>query len=35
MLLTGSQRAETHRFYEAVGFLGDRKKGYLAQRPAR
>jgi GNAT superfamily N-acetyltransferase len=33
MLLTGSRRAETHRFYEACGFRSDEKSGFVA-RPA-
>jgi GNAT superfamily N-acetyltransferase len=30
MLLSGSSRLDAHRFYESVGFHGDKKKGYVA-----
>jgi len=33
MLLTGSQRPETHRFYESCGFRAGEKSGFVA-RPA-
>lgn len=30
MLLSGSQRSETHRFYESCGFRSEEKKGFVA-----
>ena len=33
MLLSGSSREGAHRLYDSVGFLGDKKKGYVAYRP--
>jgi GNAT superfamily N-acetyltransferase len=33
MLLTGSRRPETHRFYEACGFRSDNKIGFVARPP--
>ena len=35
MLLTGSKRSETHRFYEACGFRSDEKVGFVARPSAR
>ncbi len=31
MLMTGSKRPETHRFYQRAGFDGDDKTGYVAR----
>jgi hypothetical protein len=31
MLLTGSRRSATHPFYEACGFRGDEKTGFVAR----
>jgi GNAT superfamily N-acetyltransferase len=31
MLLTGSTRPETHRFYESCGFRSDEKTGFVAR----
>lgn len=33
MLLSGVGRAEAHRFYESMGFHGDKKAGFIAYRP--
>jgi GNAT superfamily N-acetyltransferase len=33
MLLTGSRRPETHRFYQECGFLADDKIGFVARPP--
>ncbi|MFT3811834.1 MAG: GNAT family N-acetyltransferase [Acidovorax sp.] len=32
-LLSGAQRAEAHRLYEAVGLLGGRELGFVAKNP--
>lgn len=34
MLMTGSNRPETHAFYRACGFDGEAKHAYLARPPA-
>jgi hypothetical protein len=33
ILLSGAQRIEAHRAYEAVGFRGDVERGFVAKRP--
>ena len=33
MLLSGAQRAEARRVYEAIGFRGDVERGYVIKRP--
>jgi GNAT superfamily N-acetyltransferase len=33
ILLSGAQRIEAHRVYEAVGFRGDVERGYVARPP--
>jgi GNAT superfamily N-acetyltransferase len=35
MLLTGSRRRETHRFYESCGFRSDDKTGFVARPTER
>ena len=34
MLLSGAQRPDAHRLYEAVGFRGDVERGFVAKPPA-
>jgi GNAT superfamily N-acetyltransferase len=33
MLLSGAQRIDAHEFYEALGFDGDRERGFVLRRP--
>lgn len=33
MLLSGSTREDAHRFYDSLGFHGDKKKGYVVYPP--
>lgn len=33
LLLSGAQRTEAHRVYEAVGFRGDVERGFVAKPP--
>jgi len=33
ILLSGTQREEAHKFYEALGFSGSAKKGFVITRP--
>jgi GNAT superfamily N-acetyltransferase len=35
VLLSGAQRAEAHKLYESVGFVGDAERGFVAKPQAK